>query len=279
MNGSARALFYRIGAGICGLSAVLMLYGCSSSGSGWSIYDNLVSTDDLFAEIRVTDRGDNRTEVWARLRDASVVDDDVYVILYDDYMRASLIGDLEDISFSEDLFANTGEVAESIKRLQGEGDFRADEYSARFKGDYAGSTFTVSLIRKGNRVSAPDSVATLPPAFSINSPVSGESFSHANDDIVLRWQNSGTAHSMDLLVSGTCVDGRSFSLPIVLSGDSGEYTLAAGFLDADFPGMNRSCNMTLQLSRSELGVLDPAYGFGGSIIASQQRLVRVTLMP
>lgn len=261
------------------LLCLFVMSACSSDGN-FLEDENAVSTDDIFADIRVTARGDGRTEVWARLRDASVLDeDDVYVYLENDYLRASLLGNLEDVEFEKDLFANTGEVASQIKRLQGEGDFRADEYSARFKGDHAGLEFTVSLIRGGNRVDAPDSRVVLPAQFDISSPLTGESYSHASDDIVVRWQPAGISRDMDLLVSGTCVDAQSFSLPIPLAQDSGEYILLAGFLDTDFPNISRSCNVTVQVSRSELGVLDPAYGFGGSIIARQQRLVRFTLTP
>ncbi len=256
---------------------LLPLAGCSTS--SWVNGDD-VATSDMDATITVSAGSSSETEVRAYAQDISVTSNDVYVDLGDEYFRASAAGDVADLDFNGDLFDQVGDLSSDVKRLEPEGSWSlyGRQYTARFKGDYAGRTFTVGLVRSGNRKDAPASIVTMPAAFAITSPGSGTTFSHASDSITIAWDPAGDADPMSLLVYGACVNSVDVSYRVDISTDPGIYTLPPNFLASAYPGLTASCNMTIKLSRSRRGVLDTAYN-SGIIVAEQVRVVRFNLVP
>jgi len=270
---------YRLGLG-CWL---VLLAGCDLSSS--VIGEDRVATRDMEAKITVTAFDATQTEVWAQLRDMSdVTGDPVYVSLYNDYFRASTAGDLSVLDYDDDLFDNTAGISGEVKRLKPDTDIDPEEYSARFDGDYTGRTFTVSLLRKDKRVSAPNSAVTMPEGFTLSAPVSGQAFTLSSEDIVINWSPVTTAvnDNMFVVYTASCVNGNNYEHKFEVtpggSADTGSFTISLADLQAEIPGISSDCNVNLKVQRSRLGTPDPAYGLG-NITAHQERQVRITVNP
>lgn len=148
-------------------------------------------------------------------------------------------------------------------------------YSAAFTGqDAPGTQYTVVFNRAAGNASAPASVATIPQPFNI-SPLTRQTFSRANDDIVLQYATSGSTDQMSWSISGSCLNVLAGQ---TLSGDPGTFTITKGSLVSKAAGGDQNCQATLTLTRAREGTLDPAYG-GGSIYGQQQRSVTFTSSP
>jgi hypothetical protein len=89
------------------------------------------------------------------------------------------------------------------------------------------------------------------------------------------WSGSGQADPMTWAVSGDCIQFQSATI----AADGGTLTIpAATILAADGQTAN-SCQLTIQVRRSRAGILDTAYGKGGSMIGSQVRTLQVLSAP
>lgn len=146
-------------------------------------------------------------------------------------------------------------------------------YSATFDVDDAGSEFIVELSRTVDD-GAPDSRAVLPDAFDILTEPGG-SYSRANDDLVIDW-DPVAGDDIDLSVSGTCIESYSTAI----EGDPGTFTVAAGtFVKPMGSNVPDDCDLTVELTRSTPGTLDPGYGHGGTISGKQVRQIQVGSIP
>jgi hypothetical protein len=141
------------------------------------------------------------------------------------------------------------------------------------KGD-EGTSFTIALTRS-KEASAPNTTVTLPAKFNITAPTgSALSYSRANDDIVVTYDNSGKADEMSYTVDGPCLSPYSQTL----SADTGTFTIAKGSLQLLGQNSETSCAVTITVLRTRKGTLDSAYA-GGSAYGAQARVIDFTTTP
>ncbi len=146
-------------------------------------------------------------------------------------------------------------------------------YGTTFTGEgAAGTTYAVAYNRTADDVSAPGSSAALPQPFSITSPANGLSFSRANDDIAVAYADSGLPDPMSWTSDTACVSHAGQGL----TGDPGSFTIPKGTLVANTAGA--TCSVTLTLTRTHAGSVDPAYQ-GGDFNAIQARVLTFTSKP
>jgi hypothetical protein len=164
-------------------------------------------------------------------------------------------------------------VAGQSRTLSETNDLGDIAYQTTFSGEDAeGTLYTVALDRTSD-VSAPSSTVTMPAPFTIMAPTSSASLSRGTD-ITVTYDSPGTGDTMTWFLSGACISGTSGTV----SNDSGSFVIAHGLL-AEPGGQGGTCQVTLQLTRSRPGQLDPHYGSGGSITAQHVRSVTFNSTP
>jgi hypothetical protein len=139
-------------------------------------------------------------------------------------------------------------------------------YDATFDTADAGQRFEVSLDRAADQ-SAPHSSVTLPEPFTPALPATAS----RSAPLTIAWSPSGSADPISIHVTG-CVTAQLLAIA-----DTGTTTFPAGALVADPP--TATCELAVAVSRTRSGSLDPAYGQGGSIVATQQRTATLTSTP
>jgi hypothetical protein len=153
-------------------------------------------------------------------------------------------------------------------------------YAADFTGeDGSGAAYTVALHRSGSGdVSAPNSTCSLPMAYTIATPPAGSTFSRANDAITVNYGQGSAGDAVNYSLSGSCISAPSGA---TVSGDPGTFTLARGSILGlqNQPPAQTSCQVTLTITRTRAGTIDPAYGSGGQINCVQTRSVTFTSTP
>lgn len=227
----------------------LSLFGCSSVSSS-----NL-KTAGLRADLGVTANGAGDTVVTAEFRvDGAAL---TYVALQSgDRVTAAASGQTQTLQEST-LLGTTA-------------------YAASFSGaDAEGTTYRIALERDAD-TSAPNSTATLPAKFAITSPTGTSlSYSRANDDLVVTYDNAGTSDAMSCTVSGICIN----TTVLAFTSDSGTLTIPKGsIVQAGTSSGATTCQVTLTVYRTRLGTLDPAFA-GGTVRASQARTIAFTSTP
>ena len=230
---------------LCLFPAVMILGACSSTTS-----DNL-STNGINTDIDVFANGSGRT--WV----------DVEMEVGDGLGATSLrlaSGDTLTV-MANGIQKTMTEDASVIGRYR---------YEATFDFDDAGTLFTVSFVRN-NGVSAPDSSVTLPEGFVVQSPLSNDVFSQA-DDIPIQWTPNGTSIRPDIDVSLSCATTSGIMFTdtdsVTISGDTGVASLpVAAVIPIGTLDETRLCEGEVRFSRWRRGNLDPAYGSGGDITA------------
>lgn len=185
--------------------------------------------------------------------------------------------DYVELSGGDALTANTttspAPIAMSESKLLG-----IISYAATL-GDGAaeGNESRITYNRSGN-TSAPNSTCTMPAPFNLTGPSAGATFSRSNQDIVVSWDASGKSSPMQYQAKGDCIDTvQAGTIPA----DTGTVTIPKGSIHASTSGSNAStsCAITVTVTRSSAGLLDPAFGGGGSISCMQQRSVQVQSAP
>ncbi|MEO8846404.1 MAG: hypothetical protein ABI591_18830 [Kofleriaceae bacterium] len=139
-------------------------------------------------------------------------------------------------------------------------------YDAAFDTAEAGQGFEVSLDRVAD-ASARHSTVTLPEPFTVTMPTTAS----RGAPLTITWSPSGSADPISLHLTG-CADAQLLAIA-----DTGTTTFPAGALAADPP--TATCDLSVEVSRTRAGSLDPAYGQGGSIVATQQRTTTLTSTP
>lgn len=130
--------------------------------------------------------------------------------------------------------------------------------------DSGGRTVTVKFMRPRD-TSAPGSTVTMPNGFRVTTPLEGELFGKAHP-VVVTWSPTGS-DPMDWSFRGACIEDKAGTETV----DKGRVeVMLTGARTAD-GGLATTCNVTIHLSRTRTGVLDPAFGEGGSIVATQDR--------
>jgi len=145
-------------------------------------------------------------------------------------------------------------------------------YSAAFLVDQG--TFTVTLKRKKD-AGAPNSVVTLPPAFTLTPP-SSTTQSRAMP-MSFTW-TPASADPMTVTFAGSCLQSFTSNIPT----GSTQFTLPAGGLQKAAASGNQtvpdSCSATATVTRERAGTLDPAF-HGGAANAGQVRAFDFTTAP
>ncbi len=226
------------------------LAGCSNTQSAD------VATHAVYASIDLTSDGGGTTTATAALK-----------------VGGATSNDYLDLTDGDRLVASHDATSVEMTRSQALG---AVWYNATFGVGSAGTPFQIAFDRSATaNVSAPDSHVTLPAPFTITGPVAGASFSRATDPIVVAWSGSGQTDPMNWVASGDCIVQQSGTVPA----DNGTYSLPAGSIQPAQNQSGTSCQVQIRLSRARAGLLDPAYGEGGSISASQVRSITVLSAP
>ncbi len=82
---------------------------------------------------------------------------------------------------------------------------------------------------------------------------------------------------MSYSVSGDCIGGP---VAVGISGDSGSFSIPSGtVMPTDASQASATCQVSLTVTRTRAGQLDPAFGSGGSIRCVQSRTVSFTSTP
>lgn len=254
----------------------LVVAGCGGANS--KVGSQSVSTDDLFAEIHLTDTGG---KVTAEVQLKRGGDTDSYIELEGgDQLIASTAGRPDQIDLSGDLFNNIDQLSAQQKRMKiGQdvvfdflgGTFLGDGgiwYNATFEDTEPGLEVTVSLLRSSHE-DAPGSTATMPDPFEMTEPAGGATPSRGTEEIPVRWSPSGKADAMTLSAVLTCENEQRKTWSEPLAGDTGSFTIPAD----TFNDLSGNCTVGLNLQRTRSGRLDAHYGRGGIITARQSRTV------
>jgi hypothetical protein len=151
-------------------------------------------------------------------------------------------------------------------------------YSTTFSNEEAsGLVYTIAFNRSSGNTSAPSSTCTLPAPFTIASPTTSGSFSRATADIEVNYGSGGSSDGVQYTVQGACVQGP---LAQELDGDPGTFTIPHGAITPNSPSQSsQTCSVTLTITRTRMGQLDPAYGSGGQIECLQARSVTFESTP
>ena len=139
-------------------------------------------------------------------------------------------------------------------------------YDAAFETADAGQHFEVSLDRAGD-ASAPHSTVTLPEPFTLATPATAS----RSAPLTIAWSPSGSTDQISVHLTGCA------STQLDAIADTGSVTLPAGSVVAD--PSTATCDLAVEVSRTRTGLLDPAYGQGGSIVASQRRTTSLSSTP
>jgi hypothetical protein len=145
-------------------------------------------------------------------------------------------------------------------------------YATTFSNESAsGTAYTIALERAAD-TSAPDSSCSLPAPYTIAAPAAGATVSLASS-IVVSYGAGGTNDSVSYSLSGPCIQEQS---SMSLGGDPGMFTIASTSIVASDAAAAFPCQVTLSLTRTRIGTIDPAFG-GGDIECTQSRMVTFAL--
>jgi hypothetical protein len=185
------------------------------------------------------------------------------------------VTDFVQLSSGDTLTAKAGTQSEAMTASSILG---AVSYSAAFTGESAGgTTYTVDLERASPNTSAASNTVTLPSPITISAPAAAATFSRATGDIVVTYTPSGLSDPVTWTLAGPCINVANGSL----TADPGTFTIAHGTLTAPptpDAGPASACALTLSLTRTHSGTIDPAFE-GGSITASQVQTVQLQSTP
>lgn len=209
-----------------------------------------VATDAIHANFRVTAEGDGTSHVIATLR-VGGPNSNTYLDLTDYDSLVTFVND-------------------TAKGMSQSG----NAYSTSFPFEAEDTPYRVSFLRSHPPdaecagVSAPNSTVTLPGPFGITAPAQDEMVSRG-DALTFTWSNAGASDAMSWSLDGICIQSMSDTI----EDDNGAFTIPADNIMV-VGSANSACTATLRLYRSREGELDPNYGEGGNIFATQSRAVQ-----
>lgn len=219
-----------------------------------SVDSDNVFTSALYARINATADGDGTTTLRTTLFIESPGSLDYIELEGDDLLMAY----------------GPAAVSQQMRESQFLG---MTSYSATFDTEAENSEFIVEFTRTIDD-SAPDSRVTLPPPFDILT-ADGESYSRATDDIIIDWDLIGT-DAMDYRLEGGCVEAILGTIAV----DEGTLTIPSSeVVKRPEEDVEDTCLVTVQITRSRPGTIDPNYGYGGDAFAHQSRTFRFTSTP
>lgn len=224
-----------------------------------------LKTSGIYTETEITAE-ENGTTVFVRMRTGRSLDADTVILSAGDQLYASLAGD-------------------TVRLLMTD----SDAYQGTFPVSPGGATVTVSLTRLEDP-DAPNSVVTLPNAFTIDAPGIGETF-RAGEAISTVWTPAEPDQTVAVSYQLNCTVYDSNGLPSganygkgYTTVDSGTHTTSINDILNVFGTQDElvedvSCPLEITVKRQATGTLDAALVKGGEITASRQKTVVVNVIP
>ncbi len=222
-------------------------------------------TSGFYADIQIV-VDDSNTQVQARLRTGRALDADKIVLSPGDNLVASMSGESVALNRSD-----------------------TSVYIGVFNSAAGGEEVSVSLSRI-NDTDAPDSLVVVPDWLEITAPHYAKTY-NAGETITVAWSPANPSSTVSVGFFLNCQVRDSNGLPSGVSFgrgflvvDDGTRTFAVNDI-LDVLGIRHrlisgeSCPLTVTVKRTTQGVLDRAYGKGGSISASRKKTVVVNLVP
>lgn len=225
------------------LMLVALFAGCTTVDS------SDILTSGMYAQLSARTSGDGTTDVNAVL-----------------YLGNPVNLNFVDLTGDDELIASHGNQTKKMSELI---ILNIVSHHASFSTDLEGEEFDIDFQRSVDN-GAPRSTAILPAKFTLTGPTTPTSRAQ---ELTLSWSPAGSGDAMSWTANGDCIDSTSGNI----SGDSGSFALPSNTLKKRMAmGTLDSCMVTLSVSRSREGDLDPAYGKGGNIAGVQTRTVVVT---
>jgi hypothetical protein len=238
-------------------ATIISLIGCAKTES-----EN-VKTSGISAYIKVTAEGNGSTDVYTSLKVGSGIGGTALLLSSGDTLLA---------------------YANSITKVMSENDgLLSVSYDATFPFDDEGTEFRVEFNRSED-VSAPNSVVTLPAAFSItDSP----DVTYAKDAVVsVNWEPAYSPDNMTIEYFVDCIDsggGQHTAVYTVNTIDNGQRDITVTEILANaspgFSDSSNGCTLKITVSRNRLGIIDPNYGEGGVISSVYRRSINANIAP
>nr|HEX4315292.1 hypothetical protein [Kofleriaceae bacterium] len=212
-------------------------------------------THGIYADLAAQATGDGTTLVTATLYVGDPVDLNFVELQGDDQLIATHDTDTEVMTQVE------------LGNIVG--------HQASFQTDMEGDDFHIDFKRTVD-AGAPDSVATLPAPFTIDTPPTSASRAQ---DLTLTWTSADDDTPMMWSATGECITGTNGTV----NAGSNALTISANTFVQAGPGSGsgaaESCTVSFAIQRQLQGTLDPGYGQGGTIFGTQARAIQFTSNP
>lgn len=141
-------------------------------------------------------------------------------------------------------------------------------YSAIFSGNDDTQPFTINFVRTVD-AGAPTSMATLPPAFTMDPVPPSQSRAQS---MSFSW-SPATTDPMSYKIEGSCIQTSQNMVP---PNTTAVIIPANGIQKMQGTNIPDTCMATITVTRDGSGSLDPAFGKGGSMTAEQVRTAQFT---
>lgn len=240
---------------VLAILGVVLSYGCTD------IDSEDLRTSGFHSTIRLSATGNDQTTVRVYLNTSS-----------------ALFADEIDLSAGDQLTATANGVTQTLSS--------SDPYRTTFNFDDSDTDFVVSLDRQED-VDAPNSYVTLPEKFTIDTPSKYQIF-NSGESITLNWTPPINSGLVVITYDGNCILSssglnRNFYASFTIN-DTGTHTVLVNDVLNVYGNLsafetNTGCITKVEIVRSNTGVLDPNYGRGGVITATQTREVDLILSP
>ncbi len=222
-----------------------------------------IRTSGMFADFYVSASTNNQTRVLAGLRTGTGLFADWIILSPGDTLKASI-----------------EETSQTLLRNSG------DKYETTFDVNAGGSDVFIAFERS-NDVDAPNSWISVPASFNLDAPDANHVFT-SGEDISISWTPAVSDKEIEILIFGSCTSNAtneqlSFRWDITIA-DVGIYTVP---VDSVLNAQGRqvqfdtdiNCPATLILERQNFGTVDPNFGQGGVISATQSRRINIIFDP
>jgi len=229
------------------LLAMSIITACTVSGCAEDIQSDNVKTSGIYAEIDIDGHPQSHT--------ASVL-----VTL----QAGGNDGSYLNMKGTEDQLQVIANGESKVMSQSGSNGFI--NYHSSFKNIEGGTQFTVSFLRNGFQ-DAVDSVVLLPAPIELNYSIDSASTVQSRaEDFTITWDPASV--SGELMIEGKCI--RTFKKTVA----NGSITIEANRLKHNTVSNQKICEATIELRSENIGKLDPTFGEGGHIRASQTARIR-----
>jgi hypothetical protein len=206
-----------------------------------------VKTSGVYAEMSVVATGNGQSKLTVDLR-VGGVSSNTHL----------------DVKGTDSLTATDGTTTKTLSQS-------GNVYTATFDVEAAGTQFTVNFNRPDDK-SAPNSSVTLPAPFAVAGLVANSTVSRAQG-FTATW--TASTDPMRWTLDGDCIFPDSDSM----SADAGQIAITPSNFDVTSGNEQTTCPAKFCLERTRTGTIDPAFGEGGVITATQQRCVNFSSAP